>query len=122
MVVSVDARDGYVAVNGWTKDSRVKATDLIGKMVGLGVQRFMYTDIGRDGTLTEPNFDAIQEIIDTSGHPILAAGGVSAISHVLKLAELGVEGAIAGTALYTDDLNFKDAINALEAAVRGKPA
>ncbi|MGH2542989.1 MAG: HisA/HisF-related TIM barrel protein, partial [Ardenticatenaceae bacterium] len=114
IVVTVDARDGFVAVKGWTQSSTVRAFDLVKRMADSGVRRFLYTDIARDGTLTEPNFEAIHELIERTKLPIIAAGGVSSVEHVLKLAELGAEGAIAGKALYTGDLDLQEAIHAMQ--------
>ena len=79
-------------------------------MVQLGVRRFIYTDISRDGTLTEPNFVAITELVTTIGLPIIASGGISSLIHLKMLKSLGVEGAIVGKALYTGDINLKQAL------------
>ncbi|MBA7653497.1 1-(5-phosphoribosyl)-5-[(5-phosphoribosylamino)methylideneamino] imidazole-4-carboxamide isomerase [subsurface metagenome] len=79
-------------------------------MVKLGVRRFIYTDISRDGTLTEPNFTAITELVDAVRLPIIAAGGISSLTHLKILKQLGAEGAIVGKALYTGDINLKQAL------------
>jgi phosphoribosylformimino-5-aminoimidazole carboxamide ribotide isomerase len=79
-------------------------------MVKRGVRRFIYTDIARDGTLTEPNFAAIAELIDTVKLPVIAAGGISSLNHLRVLKKLGVEGAIVGKALYTGDINLREAL------------
>ena len=113
LIVSVDARNGYVAVKGWTQDSQVRASVLIEQMAGLGVQRFMYTDITRDGTLTEPNFGAIEALVKETGVRLLAAGGIASVGHIVRLSELGVEGAIAGKALYTGDIDLRQALSSI---------
>ena len=113
VVVSVDARDGFVAVKGWTRATEVLASDLISNMVENGVRRFMYTDIARDGTLTEPNFGAIQELLNRTGAVLLAAGGISSLRHLTRLAELGVEGAVVGQALYTGAIELREALEAV---------
>ncbi len=82
-------------------------------MVQLGVKRFIYTDISRDGTLTEPNFTAISELIDALSLPIIASGGISSLNHLKMLKQLGAEGAIVGKALYTGDINLKQALAAI---------
>ena len=120
VVVAVDARDGEVAIRGWTEGTSVKASQLIGQMADLGVQRFLYTDISRDGTLTQPNFEAIQELAGLTDHPILASGGIASTGHIKRLAAIGVEGAILGKALYTGDLDLGDAIRAV--ASTGAPS
>ena len=79
-------------------------------MVKLGARRFIYTDIVRDGTLTEPNFTAIAELVHSTRVPVIAAGGISSILHLKMLKQLGVEGAIVGKALYTGDIKLKEAL------------
>ena len=79
-------------------------------MAELGVRRFVYTDIAQDGTLTQPNFDAVAEVVSTVDCPVIAAGGISSVEHLLHLAELGAEGAIVGTALYTGDIDLPQAV------------
>lgn len=112
VVVSVDARDGIVLTRGWTEKGTVRATDLVMGMTSLGVERFVYTDISRDGTLTEPNFAAIQELVNATRARIIASGGVSSAEHVRRLAETGVEAAIVGRALYSGALDLKAALAA----------
>jgi phosphoribosylformimino-5-aminoimidazole carboxamide ribotide isomerase len=118
VVIGIDARDGFVATRGWTVTSAIRALDLAREMVGIGASRFIYTDIHHDGTLTEPGYETTREMVDGAGAPVIASGGVSRIEHLLRLAELGAEGAIVGRALYTGDLDLRKAI----AAVDGAPA
>jgi phosphoribosylformimino-5-aminoimidazole carboxamide ribotide isomerase len=82
-------------------------------MVKLGVKRFIYTDINRDGTLTEPNFTAIYELVNTVRRPVIASGGISSLNHLRMLKALGVEGTIVGKALYTGDIDLKQALDAV---------
>lgn len=110
IVVSLDARRGYVATHGWQKKTEVKASRLLEAMAALGVGRFIYTDVERDGTLTRPNFSAIEELLSTTHLPVLASGGISRLEHLGKLRALGVEGAIIGRALYTGDIDLKQAL------------
>lgn len=110
VVAGVDARNGYVAVRGWTEESETPARDLIARMENAGVLRMVYTDITRDGTGTEPNFQQVDEALNTTTLKILVAGGVSRIEHLRRLAEMGVEGAIIGTAAYTGDIDMREAI------------
>ena len=72
-----------------------------------GVARIIYTDISRDGTMTEPNFQQVDDLLGTTTLKILVAGGVSCIDHIRSLATMGVEGAIVGTAAYTGDIDMK---------------
>lgn len=113
VVLGVDARDGFVAVHGWKDRTSVLAADMIGQMETLGVQRFIYTDVARDGTLTEPNFQAIAELVAKAKSPIIASGGVTSLDHLVRLSLLGVEGAIIGRALYTGDIRLDEAVAAL---------
>lgn len=110
IIVSIDAREGQVAIRGWRQDTELKAIEFIKSMVKLGVKRFIYTDISRDGTLTEPNFTAIAELIDAIKLPVIAAGGISSLNHLKMLKKLGAEGAIIGKALYTGNINLKQAL------------
>jgi len=113
IIVSIDAREGHIATHGWRQETELTAIEVAKSMVRLGVKRFIYTDITRDGTLTEPNFAAITELIDAIGLPVIAAGGISSINHLSVLKKLGAEGAIVGKALYTGDINLKQALAAL---------
>jgi phosphoribosylformimino-5-aminoimidazole carboxamide ribotide isomerase len=111
IIVSIDTRDGRVATHGWLRDTSLSAVEFAESMSHLGVIRFIYTDIVRDGTLTEPNFTGIAELVNATRLPVIAAGGISSLLHLRMLKQLGVEGAIIGKALYTGDINLKQAIN-----------
>ena len=119
VVVAVDARDGQVAIKGWTEGTTVRATELVRPMEEMGVRRFLYTDISRDGTLTQPNFEAIQGLVRCTSYPILASGGISSTEHILRLAAVGVEGAILGTALYTGNVDLGSATKAVASMTGG---
>jgi phosphoribosylformimino-5-aminoimidazole carboxamide ribotide isomerase len=112
VVVAVDARDGRVAIEGWTEGTSVASADLMRGMTEAGVRRFLYTDISRDGTLGEPNFEAVRALLGEIRCPIQASGGVSREEHLVRLASMGVEGAIVGQALYTGDLDLRAAARA----------
>ena len=113
VVVGIDARDGVAVLDGWTRSSRVPVAELVGRMAEIGVRRIMYTDVARDGTLTEPNFRAIEALAGQTELRLLAAGGISSLEHLARLSRLGVEGAIIGTALYTGDVDLGEAIGAV---------
>ena len=117
IIVGIDARDGFVATRGWKQETGVIAVELARKMVVLGAQRILYTDIKRDGTLTEPNYKAIAELRNAVAIPVIAAGGIASIAHLQKLRELGVEGAVIGKAIYTGNINLKEALS-LQKAVK----
>jgi phosphoribosylformimino-5-aminoimidazole carboxamide ribotide isomerase len=110
IIVSVDGRDGQVATRGWLQGTSLSVIELAQKMVELGVKRFIFTDIGRDGTLAGPNYAGIEELIEAVQLPVIAAGGISSLENLRELKRLGVEGAIIGKALYTGDINLKEAV------------
>ena len=111
IIVAIDAKEGYLATHGWRQETELKAVEFVRSMVKLGVRRFIYTDISRDGTLTEPNFSGIFELVDTVRFPVIASGGISLLIHLKVLKQLGVEGAIVGKALYTGAINLKQALD-----------
>jgi phosphoribosylformimino-5-aminoimidazole carboxamide ribotide isomerase len=113
IIVGIDAREGYVAIRGWQTETRLKAMEFVGKLSGLGVRRVIFTDIDRDGTLTEPNYEAIDELTAKTGMSVIASGGVSSIAQLKRLARLRVEGAIIGKALYAGLLDFEEAVKEL---------
>ena len=113
IIVSIDAYQGHISTRGWRQATRLEAVEFAQAMARLGVKRFIYTDISRDGTLTEPNFTAIAELVDAVRVPIIAAGGISSLVHLKMLMKLGVEGAIIGKALYTGDINLKQALDTI---------
>lgn len=118
IVISVDARDGFVRTEGWTEGSEVRAYDLARDLSEMGCRRIVYTDISADGMLSGPNLGAIAGMLEfVSGLPsplaVIAAGGVSSVEHLRELARLGVEGAIVGKALYTGALDLRAALDAV---------
>ena len=114
IITSIDARDGFVATHGWQKQTELEAVSFAQAMVKLGVKRFIYTDVSRDGTLTEPNFTAIARLVDAVRVPVIAAGGISSPVHLKILNHLGVEGAIIGKALYTGDIDLKQVLATID--------
>jgi phosphoribosylformimino-5-aminoimidazole carboxamide ribotide isomerase len=110
IVVSLDARDGKVCIHGWQKDTMVDVLQLGRDMVNIGVRRFIFTDIRRDGTLIGPNFEMVGRLVSGVNVPVIAAGGISKLEHLKRLKQLGVEGAIIGKALYTGDIDLGEAI------------
>ena len=114
IAVGLDARDGWVAIAGWRETSRVQATALATELTTVGIQRFIYTDIARDGALRGPNLNALKEMQRATPRPLIASGGVSSIDDLRSLAALGVEGAIVGKAIYTGDLDLAAAIQEIE--------
>ncbi len=117
VIVGIDARDGKVAVEGWTQDSDIEATQIAQQMELLGVERLICTDIATDGMLTGPNLAAMRQFCAAVDIPTVASGGVRSVEDVRALRELeplGLLGCIVGRALYTGDLALPDAIAAAQ--------
>ncbi len=113
IVVGVDARRGLVATHAWRKRSQEGAEDLMRRLVELGVPRFIYTDIARDGTLKGPNLAAIEKAVRAVAVPVIASGGIATLDHLRRLSRMKVEGAILGRALYDGALTLPDALQAV---------
>jgi len=115
IVVAVDARDGCVAVRGWTDVTDVAAPELAQTMEASGARRLLCTDISTDGMLTGPNVAGMRAMCEAVAIPVIAAGGVSCLDDIRALKELapvGLEGVVAGRALYTGDLDLREALAA----------
>lgn len=113
IAVGIDARDGYVAVDGWEKNSNMKAAELARQMADYGVAAIIFTDISRDGTLSGVNVEATAEIAACSGVPVIASGGVASLEDIRRLlpyAKKGISGCIVGKAIYTGALQLEEAI------------
>ncbi len=114
IVVGIDAIDGMVAVEGWAETSDMAATELAKAFEGCGVAAIVATDIGRDGMKTGVNVGFTGELADAVSIPVIASGGVKAVSDISALrARAGVhavEGAILGRALYDGDIDPREAI------------
>jgi phosphoribosylformimino-5-aminoimidazole carboxamide ribotide isomerase len=119
VAVAIDARDGRVAVAGWTEATDVDALDLAAAVEGWGARRVQFTDVRRDGTLAGPNLEAIEALGRRTKLRITAAGGVSDASDLARLAALeplGVDEAIVGKALYEGRVTLAAAHEAVAAA------
>ena len=119
IIVGLDAKDGKVAVEGWSKMTGHDVIDLGKKFEDYGAEALVYTDIGRDGMLTGVNIEATLKLAQSVRIPIIASGGLGSIEDVqavCKLAPEGIVGAIAGRALYEGKLDFKSAQAAADKA------
>lgn len=110
IVVSIDAKEGKVASQGWKKVSTKDIISFAKDAVKLGVKRFIYTDIAKDGMLTGPNFEGISHFMENVKAKIIASGGISCAEDIEKLRELKVEGCIVGIALYSGKVKLPDII------------
>jgi phosphoribosylformimino-5-aminoimidazole carboxamide ribotide isomerase len=110
VAVAVDARDGLVAVEGWTGVSELTAVELARRCVDAGVRRLVVTSTRRDGSLAGPDLELLSDVLDVSGLPLLAAGGVATLDDLRRLRELGCEGAIVGSALWVGRFTLAEAL------------
>ena len=112
IIVGLDAREGKVATDGWSKLTGHDVLDLARKFESYGVEAFIYTDIGRDGMLTGVNIEATVRLARELRVPVFASGGVAGLADVDQLCAVeheGIEGAILGRALYEGHLDFRAA-------------
>jgi phosphoribosylformimino-5-aminoimidazole carboxamide ribotide isomerase len=115
IIVGVDAKDGYVAAKGWKDITGVKVLDFIKKLEGMGVKRIIYTDIRRDGVMKGPNVKGIITILRNTKMKVIVSGGISRLKNIERLMDLekkydNIEGIIIGKALYTGDIDLKEAV------------
>ena len=119
IIVGLDAKDGKVAVDGWSKLTGHDVIDLAKKYEDYGVESIIYTDIGRDGMLSGINIEATVKLAQALKIPVIASGGLSNLDDIRKLCEVegeGVVGTIAGRAIYDGSLDFKAAQEAADKA------
>lgn len=110
IAVSIDAKNGKVAIEGWEQVSDYTAVDLARKIEKLGCRIIIYTDIETDGMMSGPNLKAIKEMADSVGMDVIASGGVSSLQDLKKLKDTGVSGAVTGKAIYTGEIDLKEAL------------
>ncbi|HAA90724.1 MAG: 1-(5-phosphoribosyl)-5-[(5-phosphoribosylamino)methylideneamino] imidazole-4-carboxamide isomerase [Thermoanaerobacterales bacterium 50_218] len=116
IVVGLDVRGGFVAVKGWKEETAKSALEIAAEIREMGVERVVFTDTSRDGTLAGPNLAAIEEFARKSGLRVIASGGVSSLDDLLQLKALeplGVEGVILGKALYEGKVELEEALSAV---------
>jgi phosphoribosylformimino-5-aminoimidazole carboxamide ribotide isomerase len=112
VMVALDAKDGKVAVDGWSKMTGHDVVDLARKFQDYGVEAIIYTDIGRDGMMTGINVSATLELARALSVPVIASGGITSLNDVQALCEIeseGITGAITGRAIYEGRLDFTEA-------------
>lgn len=109
IVVGIDAKNGYVATEGWLETSNVDFISLAKEMEKMGVQLFVYTDVDRDGTLTGPNFAHYERLVaELTTAKVIASGGIAQLSDLTRLAEIGVAGTIVGKAYYNGNISLEE--------------
>jgi len=113
IIAGIDAREGYVAVEGWQNVLSIDALDFAKEMEGLGARRIIYTDIKRDGTLIGPNIDNIKKMVKNVNIPLICSGGIASLDDIKKLKRFeakGLEGVILGKALYKGTILLEEAL------------
>jgi phosphoribosylformimino-5-aminoimidazole carboxamide ribotide isomerase len=119
IIVGLDAKDGKVATDGWSKLTKHDVIDLAKKFEDYGAEAIIYTDIGRDGMLSGVNIEATLKLAQAMHIPVIASGGLSSVKDIVELKRIendGVIGAIAGRAIYDGTLDFKAAVAEAEKA------
>ena len=112
IAAGLDCRDGRVKVAGWLKDGGVTIEEAIANMEALGIDTFIVTDISKDGMLQGASIDLMKQLSQLTSGKLIASGGVSSLEDVKALSALNLYGAISGKALYSGDLDLKEAIQA----------
>ncbi|MBU1052249.1 MAG: 1-(5-phosphoribosyl)-5-[(5-phosphoribosylamino)methylideneamino]imidazole-4-carboxamide isomerase [Proteobacteria bacterium] len=113
VVVGIDAKKGFVAIEGWTETTEMKAVDLAKTYEDCGVAAINFTDIYRDGMQTGPNIEETKRLAESVNIPVVASGGVSTIDDIrnlLSIEKYGVVGVITGKAIYSGTLDFREAV------------
>jgi len=118
VALGLDAKGSRVATHGWIQDSPQYLLEFAIKAAKLPLAAIIYTDITKDGMMTGPNFERTKALVQAVKVPIIASGGITKISDIKKLAELGAEAAIIGRALYEGMLELSDAIKAARDSAR----
>jgi phosphoribosylformimino-5-aminoimidazole carboxamide ribotide isomerase len=121
VVVAVDARDGFVTVNGWLQDSEIRAVELARRCASAGIERLLVTSTGRDGTLAGPDVELLEDVL-AAGLPVVAAGGIAALDDLRALAALGCEGAVTGSAIWLGKFTLAEATAATPDTETGSEA
>jgi phosphoribosylformimino-5-aminoimidazole carboxamide ribotide isomerase len=113
IMVGLDAKDGKVATDGWSKLTKHEVIDLAKRFQDYGVEAVIYTDIGRDGMMTGVNIEATVRLAQALSVPVIASGGLNSLDDIRKLCEVekeGITGAITGRAIYEGKLDFAEAV------------
>lgn len=109
IVVALDTRGGMIATRGWLRTSTVRVEEMASELRKMGVSRFLYTDIGRDGTMTGPNLEGLKAVVGAGGE-VLASGGIRDLDDLRAVKEVGASGAIIGRALYEGRIKLAAAL------------
>jgi phosphoribosylformimino-5-aminoimidazole carboxamide ribotide isomerase len=108
--VSLDAKNGKIAIHGWQDVSDKDAVEIAQQFEGMGVYTLVYTDIAKDGMMTGPNWEGLKSMIDAVGMHVVASGGISSLDDVKKAKEMGAGGCILGRGLYENKIDLGEAL------------
>ena len=114
IIVSIDAKDGYVLTRGWQQTSRQKVITFAKMLENIGIKKIVYTDISKDGMLEGPNFKDYALLLKETNLKIIASGGVTSLDDIIRLNQMGLYGAIIGKALYEQKIDLKEALSCLQ--------
>jgi phosphoribosylformimino-5-aminoimidazole carboxamide ribotide isomerase len=116
IALGLDAKDGYLSVFGWKKNSNQLTLEFLKEVNNYGVSRLIYTDISRDGTKQSPNFEETSKVADISNCPVIISGGVSSLDDIKKAKSLkNIEGIIVGKAIYDGDIKLEELAKEIDA-------
>lgn len=110
IAVGVDAKNGFVAVDGWTNVTKTDSISFCEKVRDIGVKTVIYTDIDKDGAMSGTNLDVYKKLSEIKGLEIVASGGISSLKEILLLKQMGIDSAIVGKAIYEGKLNLKEVL------------
>ena len=111
IALSIDVRDGFIALAGWKKQTKILALDFIKKISNSDISRIIYTDINKDGTKTGPNFEETINFSKKINIPVVVSGGISSKADIIKLKKIrtkNIEGVIVGKAIYDGSINLNE--------------
>jgi phosphoribosylformimino-5-aminoimidazole carboxamide ribotide isomerase len=109
IAVAIDARDGAVTVQGWTRSAQLTPRDLARRCAAAGIRRVLVTSAQRDGTLSGPDVPLLETVLE-AGLPVIAAGGIATLGDLRALRRLGCEGAVTGSAIWLNRFSLADAL------------
>jgi phosphoribosylformimino-5-aminoimidazole carboxamide ribotide isomerase len=110
IAVGIDAKDGFVAIEGWMDVSKVDYIDFAKQMEKIGVKTIIFTDISKDGTLQGPNLEQLQALKENVACNIIASGGIRDIGHIKDVKDMDLYGVIAGKSIYSGTLDLEEAV------------
>ena len=117
IALGLDAKNGYLSISGWKKNTNQLTLDFLKEVNDYGVSRLIYTDINRDGMKQSPNFEETSKVADVSNCPVIISGGVSSIDDIKKAKSLNknIEGIIVGKAIYDGDIKLEELVREIDA-------